>query len=66
MRINNFKQLNEEQIQTIETQLRIKLPEDYRKFLKEVGGGVVEKDASNRIRIHGLGGDIVLDVLYGK
>ena len=66
MRINNFKQLNEEQIQTIETQLRIKLPEDYRKFLKEVGGGVVEKDASNRIRRDGLGGDIVLDVLYGN
>ncbi len=65
MKIEKFKGLNDEQINNIESKLKINLPEDYKNFLKQIGGGIVEKDESNRIIIDSIGENIVLDVLYG-
>ena len=65
MKIKSFKKLTDEQIKKIENRIHVKLPEDYREFLKSTGGGVVEKDETNRIMLKTIGREIVLDVLYG-
>lgn len=66
MKIQSFKCLNKEQINKIESQLDVNLPTEYKTFLEQIGGGVVEKDDSNRITISEINEDIVLDVLYGE
>lgn len=66
MKIQSFKCLNKEQINKIESQLDVNLPTEYKTFLEQIGGGVVEKDDSNCITISEINEDIVLDVLYGE
>lgn len=53
------------QIDNIERQLKVSLPEEYKSFLRTVGGGVVEKDKHNQIILTEINEKIVLDVLYG-
>ena len=65
MKIEKFESLSDRQISSIENQLKVILPEDYKNFLKQIGGGVVEKNESNKIVIDEIGQEIVLDVLYG-
>lgn len=65
MKIDKFESLSDMQISNIEHQLEIILPEDYKKFLKQVGGGVVEKNEANKILIEEIGEEIVIDVLFG-
>lgn len=60
-----FDGLNERQIGNIERQLKVRLPEEYKSFLRSVGGGVVEKDKFNQIILTEINEKIVLDVLYG-
>lgn len=65
MKIEKFESLSDSQISSIEKQLKVTLPEDYKNFLKQIGGGVVEKDEVNKIVIDEIGEEIILDVLYG-
>lgn len=65
MQIRKFKCLSDGQISNIENQLEVRFPEDYKKFLREIGGGVVEKDELNQIAISEIGENISIDVLYG-
>lgn len=60
-----FDGLNERQIDNIERQLKVRLPEEYKSFLRTIGGGVVEKDKFNQIILTEINEKIVLDVLYG-
>lgn len=65
MKIRKFGCLSKDEISELEKRFDLVLPEDYKKFLMENNGGVVEKDSSNRIYVKSLNDYIVLDVLYG-
>lgn len=66
MNIQMFEALSLSQISELESQLRIKLPDDYKDFLMRIGGGIVEKDDINKIYIKDIGENVVVDVLYGN
>ena len=66
MNIQRFKCLSNEEITNIERQFNVSFPNDYKKFLGTIGGGVVEKDDSNNIYVPILGEPIIVDVLYGN
>lgn len=55
----------EQDITLLEKELSLKLPQDYRKFLLDTNGGVVEKDENNKIVLTQIDETIVIDVLYG-
>ena len=65
MKVKKFKSLNDKQIKNIENRFKVNLPVEYKTFLKQVGGGVVEKDEFNQITLDEVNEIIVLDVLYG-
>ena len=65
MKVKKFKNLNDKQIENIENRFKVNLPAEYKSFLKQVGGGVAEKDESNQITLDEINESIVLDVLYG-
>lgn len=63
--LSRFKPLSDSEIDRMEKEFHISLPGDYRMFLKETGGGVVEKDNANRYIIPGINEEISVDVLFG-
>ena len=65
MPIKKFVNANLEDIQKLENMFNVNLPNDYKEFLIDYNGGIVEKDKRNRIGIDGLSTEIIIDVLYG-
>ena len=60
-----FGALDEEQVSELESKLEVTLPESYRNFLKETGGGVVEQDGRNKVLIPSINKTIAIDVFFG-
>ena len=60
-----FGALGEEQVSELESKLEVTLPESYRNFLKETGGGVVEQDGRNKVLIPSINKSIAIDVFFG-
>lgn len=60
-----FGALDEEQVSELESKLEVTLPESYRNFLKETGGGVVEQDGRNKVLIPSINKSIAIDVFFG-
>ena len=63
--INKFENTTKKDIDSLEEQLSIKLPNDYKLFLSNYNGGIVEKNGNNKIYIEELDEYISLDVIYG-
>lgn len=60
-----FGALDEKQVSELESKLEVTLPESYRNFLKETGGGVVEQDGRNKVLIPSINKTIAIDVFFG-
>lgn len=60
-----FGALDEELVSELESKLEVTLPESYRNFLKETGGGVVEQDGRNKVLIPSINKTIAIDVFFG-
>ena len=60
-----FGALDEKKISELESKLEVTLPESYRNFLKETGGGVVEQDGRNKVLIPSINKSIAIDVFFG-
>lgn len=60
-----FGALDEELVSELESKLEVTLPESYRNFLKETGGGVVEQDGRNKVLIPSINKSIAIDVFFG-
>lgn len=60
-----FGALDEKLVSELESKLGVTLPESYRCFLKETGGGVVEQDGSNKVLIPSINKTIAIDVFFG-
>lgn len=60
-----FGALDEELVSELESKLGVTLPESYRNFLKETGGGVVEQDGRNKVLIPSINKSIAIDVFFG-
>ncbi len=65
MYIQCFGTLTEEAICELESKLDVKLPANYRNFLKETGGGVIEQDGRNKVMIPSINKTIAVDVFFG-
>lgn len=65
MYIQCFGALTEEKICELESKLDVKLPANYRNFLKETGGGVIEQDGRNKVMIPSINKTIAVDVFFG-
>ncbi|MCW1927802.1 SMI1/KNR4 family protein [Bhargavaea beijingensis] len=65
MTIQKFGSATLQEITKIEKQYKVKLPNDYVKFLKEFNGGVIEKNDQNKVFIKDISAYIHVDVLYG-
>ena len=66
MKIKNPIKLSEERLAKMEAQLGFSLPDDYREFLKNIGGGVVELDETNEMRVKSIDDIINLEVLFSN
>ena len=60
-----FGALDEKLVIELESKLGVTLPESYRYFLKETGGGVVEQDGRNKVLIPSINKSIAIDVFFG-
>ena len=65
MHMQCFGALDEKKISELESKLKVTLPEDYRHFLKETGGGVVQQDGRNKVLIPSINKTIAVDVFFG-
>lgn len=65
MILEQFNDIKKEKIDKVEKKLKIKFPEDYREFLLEYNGGIVEKNEENSIRVQNIEEEIIVDVLFG-
>lgn len=61
----SFSGATENKVINFEQKYGLTLPEDYKKFLLNFNGGIVEKDKSNEISVEDIDEKIVIDVLYG-
>ncbi|MFD1901152.1 SMI1/KNR4 family protein [Enterococcus termitis] len=65
IKIERFSNTTEEKIISLEQKYNLNLPKDYKEFLLNYNGGIVEKDSSNEISVEDIDEKIVIDVLYG-
>ncbi|EMR07148.1 SMI1 / KNR4 family protein [Bhargavaea cecembensis DSE10] len=65
MTIQKFGSATLQEINEIEEQYKVKLPNDYVEFLQEFNGGVIEKNDENKVFIKDTSAYIHVDVLYG-
>ncbi|OEH81628.1 SMI1 / KNR4 family protein [Enterococcus rivorum] len=65
MKMESFSGATENKVINLEKKYGLSLPEDYKKFLLDCNGGIVEKDSSNEISVEDINEKIVIDVLYG-
>lgn len=63
--MQNFGPLEEKALCELEFRLGVALPNRYRDFLKETGGGVVKHDGSNMVMIPSNNKVIAVDVFFG-
>lgn len=66
MKIKKFGSMSKRQIKTIEKKYSLRLPDDYKEFLKTIGGGQLELTEENVIEIRDLDDSITLDLLFGN
>ena len=60
-----FGALDEKKISELESKLEVTLPESYRNFLKETGGGIAKQDGRNKVLIPSIKKMIAVDVFFG-
>ncbi len=65
MHMQCFGALDEKQISELESKLEVTLPESYRNFLIETGGGIVKQDGENKVLIPAINKTIAIDVFFG-
>ena len=65
MKIRKRGTVAEEDIHALENQWHLTLPEDYKAFLMETNGGIVEWEEKDAIHIEEINEDIYLEILYG-
>lgn len=65
MNMQCFGALDEKLVSELESKLGVTLPESYRNFLRETGGGVVKQDGQNKVLIPAINKTIAIDVFFG-
>ncbi|MBC8537137.1 SMI1/KNR4 family protein [Feifania hominis] len=60
-----FGKLSSAQISELENQLNISLPDDYKNFLAEINGGVIDLNTDFLIHIDDINESASVDVLFG-
>ena len=61
----NFGNLSDTQIAELENRLNVTLPDDYKRFLSQTNGGVIDLDTNFLIHIDDINEEASVDVLFG-
>ncbi len=63
--INKFGNASKLEIEGLEKKFNVSLPDEYKEFLANYNGGIVDKKKENKIYIESIDEYINIDVLYG-
>ncbi len=63
--MERFGTLSQQDILQIENRLNIRLPDDYKEFLKDTNGGIFDQSAATPVPVGSLDEAIYPDVLFG-